>query len=207
MSEITDNQVSLGELITQKYDFSQLQVDDRMFYEEENGILNSQDTLSWMLQYRMPECVRKIDDLHYYLVYQLNSGGTLYQFYTRSQDTIVWYQCSAYSEKALSYSDFEKIEVGASIDKVAKIDPAAATINEYYRNNFEYVKSIGYKDIRMLADGVMIIRYEPVNEGQSYQVSNIEYFNDCIIKYTGQGISGFGDYTINCKILEQDYPK
>ncbi len=177
--------------------------------------------------------LRQTSPGNYYTVYKLNNGGWVYMFYSpwphETDVGGVYSYCEdlthitcmggVYIENVLSYSDFESIKVGDSIDKVKVIDSCvdvyqlAHECNGYApatRYSKEYVGK--YMESRhMLTDGLLKIVYKKVLG--NWVVCEIDYSEDYI--YTSSFYPWYWeqiDFTPNAvftkqfKILEQDYP-
>lgn len=159
--------------------------------------------------------LRETDDNHCYVVYKIKQGY-IYIFFEYDVTGLWEQRFTACMEKTLSYSDFKNVKVGTPISEVEKIDPAIAAKKAVAINSLKEaevsLKDESFIDIHILTDGVLFMRFNRETSSSEYTVENIHYFDDFIIDSSimpdGALVpSGFGDYTINCKISEQDYPK
>lgn len=113
------------------------------------------------------ECLRRVDDNHYYVLYQTEEGGLLYVFF----DSYYRYNSTAYMKKSLSHSDFSGIQIGSSAEEVNRIDPIV-------NDNLQYGQVLYDNTItsfHILKDGLLYIVFE--KDGDGYQVKTIDFYD------------------------------
>jgi len=142
------------------------------------------------------ECLRRISDYTIYAVYKTDEGGLAYRFfaddaYKRRYKGIYVLSHNIYVKKKISHSEFEKVKIGDSIERVEEIDPAT----ELYKN--ELIDTESFSTIHLLTDGVMLVHYN--KSGEDYKVSVIDYFDDFIISFDDH------DTTYDCRIRQEDF--
>ena len=96
--------------------------------------------------------LRQVDDLHYYTMYKVGEKGRLYVFFqgaVRGVDEVICYTRSVYSEKRLKKSDFDRIKVGDSLDKVIAVDPTARFARKKISEGVTGVS------VHLLSDGIL----------------------------------------------------
>ena len=142
------------------------------------------------------ECLRRVDDNHYYALYQTSEGGLLYVFF----DSNYHYSHTAYMKKSLSYSDFSGIRIGSSAEEVNRIDPAVNSILQYgiSHNNGEYISSF-----HILKDGLLGIIFEKEENGETYKVKDMGLIEDFKYELKFEGSSD--TWVMDFRILPQDY--
>lgn len=138
------------------------------------------------------ECVRNVDKENYYCIFKTKENGLVYCFFRDIYSELTLYNC-AYLKEKLTKSDFDNLKIGKTIEDVIKIDSAYAAI-------YNYLASVGTfpdESIHLLADGLMVIKYEELN--QINIIKNIDYREDFI--YNRNGIN------YSYEILIEDYPR
>lgn len=142
------------------------------------------------------ECLRRVDDNHYYALYQTSEGGLLYVFF----DSNYHYSHTAYMKKSLSYSDFSGIRIGSSAEEVNRIDPAVNSILQYgiSNNDGEYISSF-----HILKDGLLGIIFEKEENGETYKVKDMGLIEDFKYELKFEGSSD--TWVMDFRILPQDY--
>lgn len=138
------------------------------------------------------EYVRNVDKENYYCIFKTKENGLVYCFFREIYSELTLYNC-AYLKEKLTKSNFDNLKVGNTIEDVIKIDTAYAAIYNY----FVSVGSFPDESIHLLADGLMVIKYEESN--QINIIKNIDYRKNFI--YNRNGIN------YSYKILTEDYPK
>ena len=155
---------------------------------------------------RFPNELRVKAGCSSYAVYDTDTGYRLYLFFVPKNNggVLTGYPIVINKNKLLSYSDFESIQIGDSIEKVEAIDDVTTLHKKMFKNrNSEYYESRAKSgnpvvSIHYLKDGILRIEYKKLEE-QSIVVSNMNFYEDYVIK------TADGEMT-NHRIMNIDLP-
>ncbi len=144
-----------------------------------------------------------------YAVVELESGYRAFYLYKhrgRSSDMV---GCPMLIKTVHSYSDFDSLKIGDSIDAVNEIDPAAGLIKESILNDritperaSEFSESgCPLMSWHYLTDGMLFIEYTMDDNGELF-IENMTYSDSYSFESKAYGSSVW----INCTILPCDLP-
>ena len=161
--------------------------------------------------------MRQVDDSHYYVVFNAEGGGRLFLFYTPRQlkmeglENVLRDYMRLYVYKTLSYSDFDGITAGDSIDEVIAVDKTA----QLAKNEYDIADAYKYS-MHLLKDGLLIITYDKT-DGNIVVKDKIfsedfifDYFS--LFNFTDEQFALMEEKDLymeqyrQVKILPQDYP-
>ncbi len=149
------------------------------------------------------EAVRKLESGMIYVMYDTESDGRLFVFYSeeKSRFTFVDGYPILMKEKLL-YHDFEHLAPGDGIEKVQEIDPVALTHREHF-DTFNDKAMASYtaggkppSSVHLLTDGILKVEYQRDPE-LGYAITNIIYSE-------GFALDGFNGETCY-RIVDADY--
>ena len=193
--------------------------DEELLFDVDSGFELVRDAGLWAGTSAMPtgsagiigtyptEAIRLKDCGTVYTVYDVNTGYRLYLFFDKTNNYIAVVGFPIVIKEVLSFSDFEGLSLGDSIELVEAIDPVA-TLHKRYIQDVWHLDHIGAKgmaeygfpctSIHYLKDGLLRIEYDMLEDG-SLVVSRIELNKDYILT------DALGN-KIDCRIEETDLP-
>ena len=163
--------------------------------------LNTIRTLAVDFNESLPiEFFIKVNDNTYYTVYETESGGLLYQFFSNGSNNIdkprLGYRMSILSIKKLAYSDFGTVKIGSPISEVRAVDPSA----ENFFHSYELSEGrYSYTTIHLMTDGLLKITYEETEGKDGFIISKVEHYEDYIYPSPNPN-----EPDINCRVFGLD---
>ncbi len=133
------------------------------------------------------EAVRKLDDGMIYVVYDTESDGRIFVFFSEEKSRYAFVDgYPILMKKKLSYHDFEHLAPGDGIDQVQEIDPVVLR----YRERFDTFNDAGLANfiamgrpptsMHLLTDGILKIEYQR-DSALGYAVTTILYSEDFVV--------------------------
>ena len=144
------------------------------------------------------QAARRISDESTYIMYDSESGYRVYAYVNKASGYFCLEGFPIIMKEKLSYSDFENINVGTSIDVINHIDGIIPIYIERFDNFTDaaienYTKEgAPLTSIHLLSDGILKIEYAR-NLKERYIVTNVVYSKDFILS----GFSGETCYQIS----------
>jgi len=213
-----NNDLPCEQLITKSFPFGS--VPCKIFLAKEGGPVIFRNHLfraDWDAEI---ECLRHLDNGNYYIVYDVEEGGRVFKFF----DSDYCETHGVYVNRPGKESDYDKLRVGDSIQKVFALDRGSCLYNSAGLN--QAALDGAWTSLHLLENTLILIQYKEDEVNHTCTITKIEKFPDkkiflpvgtslgnlpigTSVEYsvTIYGIIGEGEEVFDFTILPQDYPK
>jgi hypothetical protein len=150
--------------------------------------------------------IRNREDESVYFTYETNTGARLYLIASEEFNYMFLRGVPLVIDQVQTYSEFEKLKKGDSIDEVANIDRIAKLLKTHYTVENEYIPTLKWyisegvypTSLHYLDKGILKIEYDCNDTGALF-IENIVYSEDYILE-------SYDGTKVNYKINELDLP-